>query len=75
MALYTTLHLHNAPEAKAADYAAWFDGPHRDALQRLRGFQGADRYEVTAEQVMSDIAQPWRFLSVYDFATETIISK
>ena len=71
MALYTTIHLHNTPPAKEADYAAWFDGPHRDALRRLRGFQGADRYQVTPEQVMSDIAQPWAFCSVYDFSTET----
>lgn len=67
MALYTTVHLHNTPEARARDYATWFDGPHRQALVRLRGFKAADRYEVTAEQVMPDIAQPWRFASVYDF--------
>lgn len=67
MALYTTIHLHNVAEGRAADYAAWFDGPHREALARLRGFNAADRFELTAEQVMPDIAQPWRFASVYDF--------
>ncbi len=67
MALYTTIHLHNVPADKAADYADWFDGAHREALARLRGFLAADRYEVTKEQVMVSIPQPWRFLSVYDF--------
>jgi hypothetical protein len=66
MALYTTLHLHNVPAGREADYAKWFDGPHREALARLRGFRSADRYELTAEQVMPDIPQPWRFLSAYD---------
>lgn len=66
MALHTTVHLHNAPNEKVAAYAAWFDGPHREALARLRGYRGADRYEVTAEQLM-DAYQPWRFASVYDF--------
>ncbi|WP_380780991.1 hypothetical protein [Sphingomonas sp. R86520] len=67
MSLYTTIHLHNVPAGREEEYAAWFDGPHRDALQRLRGFVAADRYEVTPEQVMPDIPQPWRFISVYDF--------
>jgi hypothetical protein len=67
MALYTTVHLHNVPAGKEADYAAWFDGPHRADLARLRGFEAADRYRVAAQQIMPDIAQPWRFMSVYDF--------
>jgi len=67
MALYTTVHLHNVPAGREAEYAAWFDGPHRTALARLRGFDAADRYEVTPEQIMPDIAQPWRFVSIYDF--------
>jgi hypothetical protein len=67
MALYTTLHLHNVPAGRAAEYATWFDGPHRTSVQALRGFEAADRYEVTREQIMADIPQPWRFLSVYDF--------
>jgi|HubBroStandDraft_1064217.scaffolds.fasta_scaffold00032_50 hypothetical protein len=67
MTLYTTLHLHNTPAGQEAPCAAWFDGVHREALARLRGFEVADRFEVTAEQIMRDIPQPWRFLSVYDF--------
>lgn len=65
--LYTTIHLHNVPEGREADYARWFDGPHREALGRLRGLVSADRYEVTPEQIMPDIPQPWRYMSVYDF--------
>jgi hypothetical protein len=67
MSLYTTTHLHNVPAGREADYAAWFEGKHRDDLARLRGFRSADRFELTPEQIMPDIAQPWRFLSVYDF--------
>jgi hypothetical protein len=66
MALYTTIHLHNVPAGREAEYAAWFDGPHRKALGALRGFMAAERYEVTAEQIMADIPQPWRFVSIYD---------
>lgn len=67
MALYTTIHLHNVPAGRETDYAEWFDGPHREALGRLRGFIGADRYEVSPIQIMADIPQPWRFVSIYDF--------
>lgn len=67
MPLYTTLHLHNVPAGRDGDYGRWFDGAHRQALAGLRGFLGADRYEVTPEQIMPDIPQPWRYLSVYDF--------
>ena len=66
MALYTTLHLHNVSAGREADYASWFDGRHRAALAALRGFKTADRYELAREQIMPDIPQPWRFLSVYD---------
>lgn len=67
MALYTTLHLHNVPTGREAEFAAWFDGPHRTALSHLRGWLAAERYEVTPQQIMPDIPQPWRFVSIYDF--------
>jgi hypothetical protein len=67
MALFTTIHLHNVPAGREDEYSAWFEGPHRDALARLRGFGSAERFEVAAEQIMPDIPQPWRFLSLYDF--------
>jgi hypothetical protein len=67
MSLHTTIHLHNVIAGREADYAAWFDGPHRADLARLRGFRSADRFEVTPEQIMADIPQPWRFMSVYEF--------
>ena len=66
MALFTTIHLYNVSRGREPAYAQWFDGPHREALQRLRGFMRADRFEVTGAQVMPDIPQPWRFLSVCD---------
>ncbi|PHQ64072.1 MAG: hypothetical protein COC10_02940 [Sphingobium sp.] len=67
MALYTTIHLHNVPDDRVVDYARWFDGPHRTALGALRGFQSADRFEVATAQIMPDIVQPWRYVSIYDF--------
>lgn len=67
MALIVTVHLHNVPEDREADYAAWFDGPHQRSLEGLRGFRRADRFEVCDVQVMPDIAQPWRFMTLYDF--------
>jgi hypothetical protein len=71
MSLYTTVHFHNVPEAQVRAYADWFDGQHRQDLERLRGFRSAERYEVTPEQIMPDIAQPWRYMSVYDFELAT----
>jgi hypothetical protein len=71
MIFYTTLHLHNVPGGRESEYADWFDATHRQALGRLRGFVAADRYEVTPQQIMPDIPQPWRYLSVYDFEFET----
>jgi hypothetical protein len=67
MSLYTTIHLHNVPAGREGDYAAWFDGTHAADVARLRGFRSADRFEVTPEQIMPDIPQPWRYLSVYEF--------
>jgi hypothetical protein len=67
MALYTSIHLHNVSAGREPQYADWFEGAHAAALAALRGFKGAERYEVAEHQVMPDIPQPWRFLSVYDF--------
>ena len=65
MALYTTLHLHNVPAGREAEYASWFDGEHRRKLGLLRGLVNADRFEITQAQ-LGDAPQPWRYLSVYD---------
>jgi hypothetical protein len=67
MTLYVTIHLHNVPPGREGDYAAWFDGEHRQGLRALRGLRNADRFEVTEAQIMPNIPQPWRYLSVYDF--------
>ncbi len=71
MNLYTTTHLYNVTAGREAEYAAWFEGKHGQDLARLRGFRSADRFEITPEQVMPDIAQPWRFMSVYEFDYDT----
>lgn len=67
MSLFTTIHLHNVPAGLEADYADWFEHKHSGDVARLRGFCSLDRYQVTPEQIMADIPQPWRFLSVYEF--------
>ena len=67
MSLHTTIHLHNVPSGQEQAYAEWFAGPHQVALQHLRGLTNAGRFEVTQEQIMGFIPQPWRFLSLYDF--------
>jgi hypothetical protein len=71
MALYTTVHLHNIAQGREQEYAKWFDGEHQKALANLRGFIRAERFEVTPEQIMPDIPQPWQFMSVYDFEFST----
>jgi hypothetical protein len=71
MALYTTLHLHNSAAGNAEAYARWFDGPHADALAHLRGFKSAERFEIDPVQMIPDQAQPWRYMSVYDFDLPT----
>ena len=70
MARYTTLHLHNVSAGREDDYAAWFEGDHAGALAGLQGFRSADRFEVAPVQIMPDIDQPWRFLSLYEFDYE-----
>lgn len=67
MARYVTLHLHNVAPGREDAYADWFEGEHRAALAGLAGFLSADRYAVAPIQIMPDIAQPWRFLSLYEF--------
>jgi len=67
MTHHITIHLHNVMPGREVDFAQWFDGEHRRDLAHLRGLRRADRFEVTPEQVMPDIPQPWRYLSVYEF--------
>lgn len=67
MTSFVTMHLHNPSAGKDALLAEWFSGPHREAVQRLRGFVSLERFERTTEQIMPDIAQPWQFATVYDF--------
>ena len=71
MALYTTIHLHNVVAGIEQKYAEWFDGAHQTDLACLRGFQKAQRFEVSTAQIMPDIDQPWRFMSIYDFDLPT----
>lgn len=67
MALYTTVHLHDVPAEQIEDYAKSFEGPHRKTLNQLRGLRFADWFEVTIEQIMQGVPQPWRYMSVYEF--------
>jgi len=71
MALFTTLHLYNVPKGKDDEFTNWFEGEHQADLKNLRGYVTCDRYEVAQVQIMPDILQPWRYMSTYDFETET----
>src|SRR3546814_20954550 len=73
MSPYCTLHLHNVPAGREAEYAAWFDGPHRKALASLRGLVNADRFEVSPIQIMPDIQPPSRYMSLHEFALPTAV--
>jgi hypothetical protein len=66
VSLYLTIHLHNVPASRETEYSKWFDGPHQAELQTLRGFRKAERFQLAGAQIMPDIAQPWRFMSIYD---------
>lgn len=70
MAKYCTLHLHNVPAGGEDACADWFAKSHADALRELEGFVSADRFEVAPLQIMPDIDQPWRYLSIYEFDYE-----
>lgn len=67
MTLYTTIHLHNVTKGREKEYSEWFDNDHQSTLTSLRGFIASERFEVTEEQIMADIPQPWRYISIYDF--------
>jgi hypothetical protein len=71
MSSFVTVYLHNpAPSTEAALTDA-IRGSHFEAVGRLRGFRGAQRFEVTPQQVMPAIPQPWRYVTIYDFDLET----
>ena len=70
MASYVTAHFHNAPAGREAILSEYFRGAHLAAVKRLRGFRSAQRFEVTPEQIMASIPQPWRYVTIYDFEFE-----
>lgn len=67
MTLITTIHLYNVPSGGEDAYSQWFSTEHKETLSRLRGFKSQSRYEIAATQIMPDIDQPWRFMSMYEF--------
>lgn len=71
MTLFTTVHLYNVPAEKTGEYTQWFENDHQTELSRLRGYRSCERYEVSDIQIMPDILQPWRFMTLYDFDTDT----
>lgn len=71
MTLFTIVHLYNVPAEKTDDYSRWFEQDHPAELARLRGYRSCERYEVADIQIMPDILQPWRYMTLYDFDTAT----
>lgn len=71
MSLFTTVHLYNVPDSKKESFTEWFENTHKTELHQLRGFVSAERFTVTPEQIMPDIPQPWEFMTLYDFDSNT----
>jgi len=68
MADYVTAHFYNpAPGRETALDEAFL--AHARELPRLRGFKSAQRFEITAQQIMP-CAQPWRRLTLYEVSCE-----
>jgi len=64
---YVVAHFHNAAPECEARLTAAFSGQHRASVQRLRGFFQMQRFVLGEQQLMADIAQPWKFLTLYEF--------
>lgn len=71
MSDFVTAHFHNSASGKEAALTDAFCGSHIEAVRRLRGFRAAQRFEVTPQQIMSAIPQPWRYVTLYDFDLES----
>ena len=70
MADYVTAHFYNPAPGRDGALTETFNGGHLQAVKRLRGFKSAQRFEITPEQIMPGIAQPWRYMSLYEFSFE-----
>ena len=66
MASYVTLHLRSAPLETAEAAEAFFARVQSDAAKYLRGVRRVESYECEATQLMWDIPQPWKYLTIYD---------
>jgi hypothetical protein len=66
MASYVTIHLRNAALETEQQAQAHFARIQSDAATYLRGVQRVESYECEAQQLMPDIAQPWKYLTIYD---------
>jgi hypothetical protein len=64
---YVVAHFHNPASGAEDRLPATIEGAHLQAVRRLRGFSSLQRFEVTEAQLMPDIVQPWRYLSLYEF--------
>ena len=71
MSGFVTIYLHNPATGRETDLAQAVRGGHFEAASRLRGFRSAQRFEITPEQVMPAIPQPWRYVTIYDFELES----
>jgi hypothetical protein len=67
---YVTIHLHSASAGRDSEFERFFAEDHVPALRRLRHFRAAQRYRYQPHQLM-DIAQPWQYVTLYDFTTDS----
>lgn len=68
MADFVTAHFYNPAKGQEDALTRFIAEKHAGALPRLRGFRSAQRFELTERQTMPGIAQPWRYLTLYDFS-------
>ena len=69
MEFMVVVHLCNAAKRKDAGLGAWFAGAHAAAVRRLRGFKAVQRFELAEIQILDIWAQPWRYMTLYEFET------
>ncbi|WP_414900236.1 hypothetical protein ACMT1E_10930 [Sphingomonas flavalba] len=67
MAGQVTIHLHNAAAGKDEALADAFIGDHLRALAGVPGLRQVQRFACSADQLLREIAQPWRYVTIYEF--------
>jgi hypothetical protein len=68
---FTTLHLFNLGEGSEADLISYLEGPHMEAVRRLRGFKTAQVFRCSPHQLLPESRQAWTYAVYYERAVAT----